>query len=159
MESSINLTYIDLGNHIIYIYIYSSNFLEQNSIVPKGLIKLVNFNQDELRLSHYNVFHKINKTCSDVYSVFECLKRWNKPALTKLELWLDSNILNNILVAPDDFKDEGDTLGLLISESLSNLIQNASNLEHVYIVGNIKQFLGFKYKCCYPLYSQIYIIC
>ena len=37
--------------------------------------------------------YKFDKTCSDYYSVFECLKRWNKHALTKLELWLRSNIL------------------------------------------------------------------
>ena len=90
MESNINLTYIDLGNHIIYIF--SSNFLERNSIEPKGLTKLVNFNQKELQLGNEDSTYIFDKTCSDAYSVFECLKRWNKPALAKLELWLSSNI-------------------------------------------------------------------
>ena len=135
MESNINLTYIDLGNHNIYIY--SSNFLEGNSIAPKGLTKLVNFNQNELNLGNEGSAYKFQDTCSDYYSVFECLKSWNKPALTKLELWLNSNILNNILLAPRDFKDEGDTLALVISESLSNLMKNASNLEYVDMSGNI----------------------
>ena len=66
------------------------------------------------------------------------------------------------MLAPDDFEDEGDTLRLLISESLSNLMQNAPNLEYVDIAnihGNIMQFLGFKYKCCYPHIPNIYIIC
>ena len=119
----------------------------------------MNFNQKELQFAnkHYFPTTYIFQTCSDAYSVFECLKRWNKPALTKLELWLNSNILNNILLAPENFKDEGDTLGLLISDSLSNLMQNASNLEYVDIEGNIMQFLGFKYKCCYPHIPNIYI--
>ena len=138
------------------------NFLEQNSIAPKGLTKLVNFNQKELKLADFctSPTYEFNKTCSDYYSVFECLKRWNKPALTKLELSFRSNILNNILLAPEDFKDEGDTLALLISESLSNLMKNAPNLEYVDISGNIMQFLGLKYKCCYshiPIYIYIYI--
>ena len=154
MESNINITSIDLGNHIIYIY--SLNFLERNSIAPKGLTKLVNFNQKEVKLEGRR--HNYN-TCIYYYSVFECLKRWNKPALTKLEVWLSSNILNTILLAPDDLENKGDTLGLLISEALSNLMQNAPNLEYVHIEGNIMQFLGFKYKCCYPHIPNIYIIC
>ena len=157
MESNINIAYIDLSNHIIYIY--SSNFLERNSIAPKGLTKLVNFNQKEVELGNEYMTDIFYKTCSDAYNVFECLKRWNKPALTKLKLRLSSNILNNILLAPNDFENKGDTLALLISESLSNLMQNAPNLEHVHISGNTMQFLGFKYKCCYPHIPNIYIIC
>ena len=157
MESNINITLINLGKYNIYIYIYSSNFLERNNIEPNGLPKLVNFNQKEL-IFRNNKTRGFDKTCSDYFSIFECLKRWNKPALTKLELWLHSNILNNILLAPEDFDDEDDTLGLLISESLSNLMQNAPNLEYVDIEGNIMQFLGFKYySCCYPHIPNIYI--
>ena len=51
MESNINIASIDLGNHIIYIY--SSNFLERNSIALKGLTKLVNFNLKELQLANW----------------------------------------------------------------------------------------------------------